>query len=71
MTNTLRVERAIRNISQWELAKAVEVTRQTINAIELMKYGPSLFLALRIADYFDKPVSDIFSLEEPERVKKS
>lgn len=66
MTNNLRVERAIKNISQEELAMAVGAARQTINAIELMKYGPSLFLALKIASYFRKPLDQIFALEENE-----
>jgi putative transcriptional regulator len=64
MKNTIRVERAILNISQAELAERVQVTRQTINAIELEKYAPSAVLAMKIARVFNKQVEDIFELEE-------
>lgn len=63
MTNTLKVERAIKNITQEELAQCIGVSRQTINAIEKKKYVPSTLLALKIARYFDKPVEEIFKLE--------
>lgn len=64
MTNTIRVERAIKKMTQQQLAEAVGVSRQTINAIETGKYVPSTVLALKIAHIFDKQVNDIFSLEE-------
>ena len=64
MTNTIRVERAIKKMTQQLLAEAVGVSRQTINAIETGKYVPSTVLALKIARIFDKQVNDIFSLEE-------
>lgn len=64
MKNTIRIERAILNITQAELAEKVAVSRQTINAIESQKYVPSTVLALKIARVFDKKVNDIFSLEE-------
>ncbi len=64
MKNNLRVERAIKNITQEELAKQISVSRQTINAMESNKYIPSTMLALKIARYFGKPVEDIFQLEE-------
>jgi putative transcriptional regulator len=64
MKNNIRVERAILNISQAELAERVQVTRQTINAIELEKYAPSAVLAMKIARIFGKKVEDIFTLEE-------
>jgi putative transcriptional regulator len=64
MTNRLRIERAILNISQEELAQKVDVTRQTINAIELGKYAPSGLVLLKIAKICNKPVEEIFSLEE-------
>lgn len=62
MTNNLRVERAIKNITQQQLADELKVSRQTINAIELGKYVPSTLLALKIARYFQKPLEEIFSL---------
>lgn len=64
MRNRLKVLRAEKNISQDDLAKEVNVSRQTINAIEREKYDPSLALALKIAKYFEKKVEDIFLLEE-------
>lgn len=64
MKNTIRVERAILNITQAELAGKVAVSRQTINAIESNKYIPSTVLALKIARVFQKQVGEIFNLEE-------
>lgn len=64
MKNNLKVERAIKNITQEELAKEIGVTRQAINSIERNKYVPSTILALKLSDFFDKPVNDIFQLEE-------
>jgi putative transcriptional regulator len=63
MKNNLRVERAILNISQEELATKVGVTRQTINAIELGKYAPSGVVMMKIAAICNKSVNEIFSLE--------
>lgn len=64
MKNNLRVLRAERNWTQAELAERLQVSRQTVNAVETEKYEPSLTLALRIARLFDKRVEDIF--EPPE-----
>ncbi len=64
MKNSLKVERAIKNITQEELAREIGVTRQAINSIELGKFVPSTVLALRLSKYFDKPVNELFSLEE-------
>lgn len=64
MTNNLKVLRAIKNISQEELAKQISVSRQTINAMEKGKYVPSTVLTLKLARYFKKPVEEIFTLEE-------
>ncbi|PJJ83460.1 helix-turn-helix transcriptional regulator [Mucilaginibacter auburnensis] len=64
MKNSLRVERAIKNISQAELAQLIGVSRQTINTIESNKYVPSTVLALKIARVFGKNVEEIFELEE-------
>ena len=63
MTNNLKVLRAIKNISQEDLAKKIEVSRQTINAMEKGKYVPSTVLALKLARFFEKPVEEIFTLE--------
>lgn len=64
MKNSLRVERAIKNITQSELAEKIGVSRQTINTIESNKYVPSTVLALKIARIFEKPVEEIFMLGE-------
>jgi len=64
MKNTIKVERAIQNITQQELAEKIGVSRQTINAIESNKYVPSTVLALKIAKVFNKPVEEIFILEK-------
>ena len=64
MKNSVKVERAIRNITQQELAEAVGVSRQTINFIETGRYMPSTVVALKIARYFDKHADEIFLLEE-------
>jgi putative transcriptional regulator len=64
MTNTIRIERAILNITQSELAEKIGVSRQTIHAIESNKYVPSTILALKMARLFNKPVESVFTLEE-------
>lgn len=64
MTNTLKVERARRNMTQAELAALVEVSRQTINSIEIGKYVPSTLLALKIAAVFEISIESLFNLEE-------
>ena len=65
MKNTLHILRADeREASQEDLAKLLDVSRQTINAIEREKCHPSLPLALKIGKVFDKKVEEIFFLEE-------
>jgi putative transcriptional regulator len=64
MKNTIKIERAINNLTQEQLANLVHVSRQTINAIELKKFVPSTVLALKIAKVFNKSVEEIFQLEE-------
>ncbi|MBK8516687.1 MAG: helix-turn-helix transcriptional regulator [Saprospiraceae bacterium] len=64
MKNNLKVERAIKNVTQEELAHIIGVSRQAINSIEASKYVPSTLLALKLSRYFGKPVNDIFTLEE-------
>jgi putative transcriptional regulator len=61
MKNRLRVLRAERNWTQAELAIALDVSRQTVNAIETEKYDPSLPLAFRIARLFEQSIEDIFA----------
>ncbi len=64
MKNSIKVERAKKNITQAKLAELVGVSRQTINAIELGKYNLSTMLALKIASVFDTTVNEIFTLED-------
>jgi len=63
MKNSIKVERAKKNITQAELARLTDVSRQTINAIELGKYVPSTLLALKMAKIFETTVDEIFQLE--------
>ena len=65
MNNRLRELRDARGWSQGELAQRLEVSRQTINALETGKYDPSLPLAFRIARLFGAPVETIFLYEDP------
>ena len=60
MKNRLKVLRAERDWSQGDLAERLDVSRQSVNAIETGKYDPSLPLAFRIADLFGLPIEDIF-----------
>jgi len=62
--SNLKVERAIKNLTQDDLAKLIGVSRQTINSIEKGRYVPSTVLALKISKIFDKSVNEIFELEE-------
>jgi len=63
MKNSIKVERAKRNLTQAQLADLVRVSRQTVNAMELGKYVPSTVLSLRLAKIFEVEVSQIFELE--------
>lgn len=63
MKNRLKIERAILDITQDELAKKIGVSRQTINSIEKNRYIPSTVLSLKMSKLFNKPVNDIFELE--------
>jgi len=64
MKNNLKVQRAINNLTQEELANKISVSRQTINAMEANKYVPSTVLAMKIAKVFNKFVEEIFILED-------
>jgi len=63
MKNSLKVYRAMHNLTQEQLADKIGVTRQTVIAIESNKYLPSLGLAFKIAKIFDVTIEDIFSYE--------
>lgn len=63
MKNRLRVLRAEYELTQAALARELDVSRQTVNAIEVGKYDPSLPLAFKIAGVFDQKIEDIFDPE--------
>jgi putative transcriptional regulator len=63
MINKIKVERAILDITQEDLAEKIGVSRQTINSIEKNRYVPSTILALKLAKVFNKNVNEIFELE--------
>lgn len=60
MKNRLRVLRAERNWTQAELAERLQVSRQTVNAVETEKYEPSLGLAFKIARLFERQIEEVF-----------
>ena len=64
MRNEIRELRAERGLSQQQLAQAMDVSRQTINSIEKERYTPSLPLAIALARYFDRPVEEIFHVDD-------
>ena len=64
MKNKLKIYRAMKDITQEELAKELGVTRQTIIAIEKDKYDPSLVLAFKIAEFFKVNIEDVFIYQD-------
>jgi putative transcriptional regulator len=64
LANRIRVLRAERNISQSELAAAIDVSRKTISTVEVGRFVPSTVIALKLARYFGVPVEEIFALAE-------
>jgi putative transcriptional regulator len=64
MENKIRVARAERRMTQQQLADQTGVSRQTINAIESGKFVPSTIVAMKIARVFERPVEEIFLLED-------
>lgn len=63
VVNYIKEIRLTRGITQVKMAEDLQVTRQTINAIEKNKYNPSLELALKLIDYFDVPIEELFILK--------
>ena len=64
MKNRIRVVRAEVRVTQQQLADALGVSRQTVNAVESGKFVPSTVLALKMARFFNKNVEEIFQLED-------
>ncbi|SDN72523.1 putative transcriptional regulator [Psychrobacillus sp. OK028] len=62
--NRIKEIRLTKGISQIQMAEDLQITRQTINAVENHKYNPSLELALKLISYFDVALDEIFTLEE-------
>jgi putative transcriptional regulator len=69
MINHLRVLRAERSWSQGDLAERLEVSRQSVNAIETGRYDPSLPLAFKIAELFDLAIEQVFASPSKENVQ--
>jgi len=65
--NHIKEIRQKRGITQIKMAEDLQITRQTVNAIEKNKYNPSLELALKLIAYFDVPIEDMFYLEETKK----
>jgi putative transcriptional regulator len=70
LSNTLRDLRAAHSMTQQQLADLIDVTRQTVIAIELDKYSPSLEVAFRIAHVFGVPLEQVFQYEPPKGKRK-
>ena len=68
--NHIKEIRLKKGITQVQMAEDLQITRQTINAIEKNKYNPSLELALKLIKYFDVPIEELFYLDESEEGKK-
>ena len=64
MENTIKIQRAIKNLTQEELANLIGVSRQTINSIENNRYTPSTVLALKLSKVFGVNVNDLFELDD-------
>jgi len=66
LKNRRRALRAEKEISQKDLADKLDLSRQTVNSIERGKFNPSIITALKIAEFFEVPVDEVFKLEEEE-----
>lgn len=64
MKNSIKVQRAILDLTQEDLANKIGVSRQTINSIEKNRYVPSTVLALKLSEVFNIPVNEIFTLDK-------
>lgn len=64
LSNKIKIYRAVKDVTQEDVAAAVGVTRKTINTIENAKFVPSTALALRLARYFGVPVEELFQLKD-------
>ncbi|MDQ0271626.1 helix-turn-helix transcriptional regulator [Cytobacillus purgationiresistens] len=69
VVNHIREIRKKKGITQTKMAEDLQITRQTINAIEKHKYNPSLELALKLVRYFNVPIEEVFYLDESKEEK--
>ncbi|MGE8206808.1 helix-turn-helix transcriptional regulator [Heyndrickxia sp. NPDC080065] len=68
--NHIREIRLKKGITQIKMAEDLQITRQTVNAIEKNRYNPSLELALKLIEYFDVPIEELFYLEKTKGEKR-
>lgn len=69
MKNKIKVYRSIKGVSQQELADKMAVSRQTLNAIENGKYHPTLLLGMRLGEFFECSIEELFELEDLDRLQ--
>ena len=69
MKNKIKVYRSIKGVSQQELADKMAVSRQTLNAIENGKYHPTLLLGMRLGEFFQCTIEELFEMEDTDRLE--
>jgi putative transcriptional regulator len=69
MKNKIKIYRSIKGVSQQELAEKMDVSRQTLNAIENGKYHPTLLLGMRLVEFFECKLEELFELEDIDRLE--
>jgi putative transcriptional regulator len=69
MKNKIKIYRSIKGVSQQELADKMDVSRQTLNAIENGKYHPTLLLGMRLCEFFQCTIEELFALEDSDRLE--
>ena len=70
MKNKIKIYRSIKGVSQQELADKMDVSRQTLNAIENGKYHPTLLLGMRLGEFFQCKIEELFEMEDTDRLEK-
>ena len=70
MKNKIKIYRSIKGVSQQELAEKMDVSRQTLNAIENGKYHPTLLLGMRLSEFFECKIEELFEMEDTDRLEK-
>jgi putative transcriptional regulator len=67
LQNKIKIQRAMKNVTQEELAIKIGVTRKTINTIENGKFVPSVILAIRLSKFFNIPVEELFTIDDQQQ----